>query len=46
MNPIKKVDLLIYNFYYISGEVIKHLIYKKKQKQTLSQSWKIPQKLF
>ena len=26
----KKVDLLIYNFYYISSEVIKHLIYKKK----------------
>ena len=35
MNPIKKVDLLIYNFYYISGEVIKHLIYKKKTKNRL-----------
>ena len=31
MNFIKKVDLLTYNFYYISSEVIKHLIYNKKK---------------
>ena len=40
MNFNKKVDLLIYNFYYISSEVIKHLIYKKQNKQTISHSWK------
>ena len=30
-NFIKKVDLLTYNFYCISSEVIKHLIYNKKK---------------
>ena len=42
MNFIKKVDLLIYNFYYISSEVIKHLIYKKNQKNKPDyfRSWK------
>ena len=30
-NFIKKVDLLTYNFYYISSEVIKHLTYNKKK---------------
>ena len=41
-NFIKKVDLLIYNFHYISSGVIKQLTYKKKKKtQTISQSWKL-----
>ena len=30
-NFIKKVDLFKYNFYYISSEVIKHLIYNKNK---------------
>ena len=38
-NFIKKVDLSIYNFYYILSEVIKHLIYKKKT-QSISESLK------
>ena len=44
-NFIKKVDLLIYNFYYISSEVIKHLIYKKTKPDYFTKL-KVPQNYF